>query len=520
MKYCKLFLSLILILVFSCTPKSEPGNDLALRKYHDPSFGLTASLPVDWLMCNVPGGQFVRGLPLKDPTNLIIWTYKNRSVEDIRLYLEERGGVIHQTEIGKHVTSVLHWIRYRGVARSDSNLTVEFALATHHEATHLVLLVAQKSEVDGLVESVLIPAVESFIPGPPDPPTSVLAVTPPEPDYWPTEGWRMASPESQDMDPEKLQSMLALIRREKIPLDSLTLVRHGYVVLDEYFAPYEAKDLHELHSATKSVTSALLGIALYDAQVAENKGLSIQTPVLDVFSSRHADFTDRRKRAMTLEHLLTMTAGLDWTEWGAAYESGTGNDLVRMIESAPDWTQYILDRPMVADPGTTFLYNSGASHLLSAVVTELSGKPAATLAEERLFTPLGIHDYEWTIGPEGVTAGWANLRVHPTDLARIGLLYLQRGKWDGEQIIPTDWVESSTTDHVPDPFYEYGYQWWLDLADGYAFMAGRFGQVAIVAPKQDMVIVFTSHLQDTVSDVGVSRWLAERFILPSVELNT
>jgi CubicO group peptidase (beta-lactamase class C family) len=211
-----------------------------------------------------------------------------------------------------------------------------------------------------------------------------------------------------------------------------------------------------------------------------------------------------------------MTAGLQWVEWGAAYEPGTGNDLVLMIETAPDWTKYILDRPMAAEPGTTFLYNSGASHLLSAVVTELSGKPAAEFAVERLFNPLGIHEFEWATGPEGVTTGWANLRLHPKNLAKIGLLYLQHGAWDREQIVPAEWVEESTADHVPDPAYEYGYQWWLDGADGYAFMAGRFGQVAIVAPKQDMVIVFTSHLPDTVSDVGVTRWLAEKFILASV----
>jgi CubicO group peptidase (beta-lactamase class C family) len=101
------------------------------------------------------------------------------------------------------------------------------------------------------------------------------------------------------------------------------------------------------------------------------------------------------------------------------------------------------------------------------------------------------------------------------DLARIGFLYLHRGSWNGQQIVPADWVEASTTDQVSDPAYEYGYQWWLDLTDGYAFMAGRFGQVAIVAPRQDMVIVFMSHLPDTVSDIGVTRWLAEKFILPA-----
>ena len=520
MKHCKLFLTLILLSFYGCMPKPETGDKLELHTYHDPSFGWTASLPLDWFMCNVPGGQFVRDIPSKDPIRLILWTYKDRSIQDILMELETSGGVVNQTESGQRATPALNWRRYHGDARSDSNLAVEFALATNDGNTHLALLVAKQPEVNTLVESVLLPAVDSFVPGPADPPVSVLAVTPARLDYWPTQGWRTASPESQGLDPEKLQSMLGRIHSEAIPLDSLTIVRHGYIVLDESFPPFGKNDLHELHSATKSVTSALVGIALHDAQLAGNQGVSVNTPALEVFALRRAAYTDSRKRAMTLEHLLTMTAGLDWMEWGAAYEPGTGNDLVQMIETAPDWTQYILDRPMVADPGTTFLYNSGSSYLLSAVVTELSGKPAADFADERLFAPLGIQDYEWPAGPEGVTMGWGNLRVHPKDLARIGLLYLQRGNWDGKQIVPADWVEASTTDQVPDPFYEYGYQWWLDLVDGYAFMAGRFGQVAIVAPKQDMVIVFTSHLPDTVSDVGVTRWLAEKFILSSVESDT
>lgn len=111
---------------------------------------------------------------------------------------------------------------------------------------------------------------------------------------------------------------------------------------------------------------------------------------------------------------------------------------------------------------------------------------------------------------------FAQMRMHPQDPAKIGLLYLQHDMWDGQQIIPAEWVEASTVDQVLDPMYESGHQWWLDRADGYTFMAGRFGKVAIVAPRQDMVIVFTSHLPGTVSDVGVARWLAERFILPSV----
>lgn len=518
MKRGLLFLILIAFSwLYGCAPAPEQNVAQKLHAYHDSGFGWTASVPEDWFMCNVPGGQFVRGLPLTDPTRLFFWTYNNRSVDDIRAELESSGGVINQTQVAEIAASSLRWIRYRGEARTDKKLNVEFVLAADGRNTHLVALLARRSELESLVESVLLPAVESFVPGSPDAPTSVLKVAPSEPDYWPTQGWRKASLESQGMDSEQMDSMLALIRREAIPLDSLTIVRHGYIVLDETYPPFKAEDLHELHSATKSITSALVGIALRDAQIEGGETVSVQTPLLDFFPSYQIANLDERKQAMTLEHVLAMTSGLDWKEWGTAYESGTGNDLVMMIESSQDWTQYVLNRPMAADPGTAFLYNSGGSHVLSAVVTRLSGMPAADLATERLFTPLGIHDFEWSHSPDGTTAGWANLRMHPKDLARIGLLYLHRGKWDGEQIVPAEWVEASTTDHVPEPEYEYGYQWWLDVADNYAFMAGRFGQVMIVAPQQDLVIVFTAHLPDTVSDVGVTRWLAEKFILPAAE---
>lgn len=511
-----LLVSLIQLLLSGCKPGLPSAAGPELRTYRDSGFGWTAALPVDWYMCDVPSGQFIRDLPLIDPTRLILWTYTQRTKDEIRVELDELGGVMNQNQIGKRNTPALEWEIYHGDARSDPNLKVEFAIGADGKDAHLILLVARQAEIDALVQSVLLPAVDSFAPGPPDPPVSILAITPPKPDYWPTQGWRTASPESQGMEEKQLDAMLDLIQREEIPLDSLTIVRHGYIIMDETFPPFDKDELHELHSATKSITSALVGISLHDAKLAGVDAPSVNTPMLDLLQSRRAANMGERKQRMTLGDVLTMTAGLEWVEWGAAYEPGTGNDLVLMIETASDWTQYILDRPMAAEPGTTFLYNSGASHLLSAVVTELSGRPAAEFAVERLFNPLGIHEFEWAISPEGITAGWANLRLHPQDLAKIGLLYLQHGAWDREQIVPAEWVEQSTADQVSDPAYEYGYQWWLDSADGYAFMAGRFGQVAIVAPKQDMVIVFTSHLPDTVSDVGVTRWLAEKFIFASV----
>ena len=352
----------------------------------------------------------------------------------------------------------------------------------------------------------------------------MLATAPPVPSYWPTAGWRTASPASQGMDGKRLDAMLAEIRSAKLPIDSVTVVRHGRVVLDSSFGrfasgklgePYASGRLHELQSATKSVTSMLLGIAL---QEKAETGITMKTPVLRLGASLPSyqvpKHTDARKRAMTIENLLTMQSGLAWKEAGYAYTPGSGNDLMTMF-TTKNWTDYVIDRPMATQPGRRFVYNTGASHLVSGVITILTGRPAAALAAKRLFAPLGIRQYKWLTAPEGVTAGGFGLQLQPRDLAKLAFLYLHHGRWDGRQIVPAAWVEQSTTDQVADPKYEYGYLWWLDRADGYAYMAGLYGQLAVVDPGKDLVVVITAHFPGTVDGNSVNRRLLETYILPA-----
>jgi CubicO group peptidase (beta-lactamase class C family) len=359
---------------------------------------------------------------------------------------------------------------------------------------------------------------------PPGQPGSVLAVEPPVPSYWPTAGWRTASPASQGMDGKRLDAVLAEIRRAKLPIDSVTVIRHGRVVLDSSLGrfasgklgePYASGSLHELQSATKSVTSMLLGIAL---EGKAETGITVKTPVLRLGSSLPSyqvpKHTDARKRALTIEDLLTMQSGLAWREAGYAYTPGSSNDLMRMLETK-SWTDYVIDRPMATQPGTRFLYNTGASHLVSGVITILTGRPAATLAAKRLFAPLGIRRYTWLTAPEGVTAGGFGLQLQPRDLAKLAFLYLHHGRWNGRRIVPAAWVEQSTTDQVADPKYEYGYLWWLDRAGGYAYMAGLYGQLAVVDPGKDIVAVITAHFPGTVDANSVNRRLLETYILPA-----
>jgi CubicO group peptidase (beta-lactamase class C family) len=316
--------------------------------------------------------------------------------------------------------------------------------------------------------------------------------------------------------------MLAEIRSTKLPIDSVTVVRHGRVVLDSSFGrfvsgklgePYASGRLHELQSATKSVTSMLLAIALHENA---ETGITVKTPLLRLAAARHyiAKHSDARKRAMTIEDLLTMQSGLAWRESGYAYTPGSGNDLMAMLKTK-NWTNFVVDRPMATQPGTAFVYNSGAAHVVSGVISILSDRPAAALAAKRLFGPLGIRQYKWLVAPEGVNAGGFGLQLQPRDLAKLAFLYLHHGRWDGRQIVPAAWVEQSTADQVADPRYEYGYLWWLDRADGYAYMAGLYGQLAVVDPGKDLVAVITSHLPGKVDASSVTRRLLETYVLPA-----
>ncbi len=257
----------------------------------------------------------------------------------------------------------------------------------------------------------------------------------------------------------------------------------------------------------------LLGIAL---QQKAATGITVKTPVLRLAAARHyvPKHTDARKRAMTIEDLLTMQSGLAWRESGYAYTPGSGNDVMTMF-TTKSWTNYVIDRPMAAQPGTAFVYDSGTSHLVSGVISILTGRPASALAAKRLFAPLGIRHYQWLTAPEGVNAGGFGLQLQPRDLAKLAFLYLHHGRWDGRQIVPAAWVEQSATDHVADPQYEYGYLWWLDRADGYAYMSGLYGQTAVVDPGNDLVAVITAHLPGTVDASSVTRWLLETYILPA-----
>ncbi len=308
------------------------------------------------------------------------------------------------------------------------------------------------------------------------------------PDYWPTSGWRKSSPEMQGMSSAKLNEMMQYIRQQAIGIDSVVVVRNGYVVMEEYPRPllYGPQNPHPLYSVTKSFSSALIGIAIKEGFID-----GVQHKVLDFFPNRTFANMDSRKEAITLEHLLTMTSGLPWDEWTYPY-GDPRNDATAMMLS-PDPVQFVLDRPMVSIPGTTWVYNGGGSHLLSAIVNETTSTDTEEFARERLFSPLGISNLFWGRDPfQHLPWGFMGMSLTPLDMAKFGYLYLNNGTWEGQQIIPTEWVTESTRPHYSAwPGWRYGYQWWIGPASNVFVARGYMGQNIIVAPDYNMVVVFT-----------------------------
>jgi CubicO group peptidase (beta-lactamase class C family) len=317
--------------------------------------------------------------------------------------------------------------------------------------------------------------------------------------YWPTDGWRTATPESQGIDAALLSKLAEEIEARHVPLHSLLIIRNGYLISETYYQSYGPETKHDVWSVTKSVVATLVGIAARNGDIGD-----LQTPLADLFPGRVGPEADPDKAAITLEQLLTMTSGLDWVE-----SDPTFGQLYR----SRDWVRFMLDLPMARKPGAEFSYCSGCSHLLSAIVAETTGENPEALARRELFEPLGIRDYVWETDPSGLPIGGWGLRLTPRDMAKLGLLYLRQGMWDGRQIIRSDWVLQATRRHTStDGDLGYGYQWWT-YPRWNAFAAlGRDGQTIWVAPDYDLIVVTTAATagHDPIFD------LIDRFIMPTV----
>jgi CubicO group peptidase (beta-lactamase class C family) len=338
-------------------------------------------------------------------------------------------------------------------------------------------------------------------------PTTPTPTQPGLPPYWPTEGWRTAPPEKLRMNPDRLEQMMAFIDEHAIAIDSVLVVRDGYIAFEAYRNGYDQHKPHHIQSATKSFTSTLIGIALRQGLIE-----SVDQKLVEFFPDRDIGNMDARKAKLTLENLLTMSDGMDWHEWDYPY-SDKRNTLGQMWVSR-DAVQHVLDRPMARDPGEVWAYNSGTSILLGGIIEQATGGDVLSFAREYLFDPLGIGYVLWqkTTGNHYHTDG--GLFLTPRDMARLGYLMLNNGTWDGREIVSQEWVARASNAHYQTSIgYGYGYQWWTLPGTNVYAATGHYEQKIYIIPEADMVVVFTGNVPDAAPHP--TDGLLARYILPA-----
>lgn len=340
------------------------------------------------------------------------------------------------------------------------------------------------------------------------------------PDYWPTQHWRTADPESKGLDADVLSKMGREIEVRFRSVNAFLIVKDGYLVFERYFGAVGPEDKHLVASVTKSFVSALIGIAIDRGYIE-----GVDQPVLDFFPEYTPGVGDHLKRQITLQHLLTMTAGFKWPNGRRANEQ-----LISRLRRSKDWVNFILELPVQERSLGKYQYNSAASHLLSAIITRSTGQCAQEFAAEHLFEPVGIEpppstilqnysqeevfrkkDGGWPKDPQGNNIGGWGLMLKPRDMARFGYLYLRQGHWEGRQVVQNNWIADSITPHTAG----YGYQWWLrKIQDVFVYSAvGQGGQHIFCVPQQDIVVVVTSTMGARWRD----RWLLmEKYVIPAV----
>lgn len=334
---------------------------------------------------------------------------------------------------------------------------------------------------------------------------------------WPTKGWAESTPAAEGLDPAPLEAFdRELASGKNGYVDSMLVIGHGKVVYEKtydhsaeyarlfagkgepgiynYYDPgwhpyYKGTKLHTMQSVSKSVTSALVGIA-----IGEGKLPGVDAKAMPYFGAFRIPPDPRRDR-MTIADILTMRTGIRWDEESTDYTDPRNNCAV--MEGKDDWVRYVLEQPMAEDPGKVFVYDSGATELLSYLIWKATGKQADDYAKEHLFGPLGI-EYYWKRTPTGLADTEGGLYLSPRDLAKIGYLYLHGGVWDGRRILPQGWVEASTRPLTAtnERGYEYGYQWWVmpkgaGLSHAGYNAWGYGGQLLLVVPDLDLIAVFT-----------------------------
>ena len=341
------------------------------------------------------------------------------------------------------------------------------------------------------------------------------------------DGWVVAAPADVGLDSARLSGLDALLRQwPKRNVHAVLIVRRGKLVFERYFrgrvrhwmewsepVQFSPETKHDIRSISKSITSLLIGIA-----VNEDSFPPLTSSVVDYFPE-YADLRTTKNARINFQHLLTMSHGLRWDE-SRGWKSQGNNE--RQLLEAKDPYRYVLEQRMALPPGVSFNYCGGATSLLAAALAKAVGKRIDVFAAEKLFEPLGITDVEW-LSFTGSTelAAFAGLRLRPRDLAKLGQLMVDDGRWNGNQIVPASWIRESTKPRMNTDGHGalyYGYQWWLgrsllgghDLTWTAGFGSG--GQRLFIMPQLDLVVVVNAFDHQ----YSIPLAILNRFVLPAV----
>ena len=305
-----------------------------------------------------------------------------------------------------------------------------------------------------------------------------------------------STPEAQGVASEGVLAFLDALGQSKHEFHSFMLLRHGHVVAEGWWRPYRSEAPHMMYSLSKSFTSTAVGLA-----VAE-KRLTVNDRVVSFFPGELPETVSENLAALRVKDLLTMSVG-------------HAKDSTGSLWAEENWVRKFLSLPIEHPPGTVFLYNSGATYMLSAIVQRLTGQKLVDYLQPRLFGPLGIAGISWETCPRGINTGGWGLKIQTEGVAKFAELYLQKGKWDGKQLLPAAWVEEATTFKIqqPSPDLErakkesdwhqgYCYQFWRCRHNGFRG-DGAFGQYAVVMPEQDAVLALTSETSNMQGELNL-----------------
>jgi CubicO group peptidase (beta-lactamase class C family) len=345
--------------------------------------------------------------------------------------------------------------------------------------------------------------------------------------------WQTGAPGEAGFAPDLAERLDELVRAGRAPqLHGLVVARHGRLVLEHYgvgedftwgdslgtvhFAP---DTLHDIRSVTKSIVSLLYGAALGRGQAP-----APHEPLLRHFPEYHDLAADPRRARLTVEHALTMTLGLRWNE-DLPYTSAANSEIA--MELAADRYRFVLEQPVVEEPGRRWRYSGGASALVGRLIAAGTGLPLQEFARTALFEPLGITAFEWMAGADKVASAASGLRLRPRDLARIGQLVLEGGSWAGREVVPATWLEAALQPRVQiAEDLAYGYQWYLGSTPAageagrglrWAGGMGNGGQRLIVVPELELVVAICAGGYDSADQGATPLAILQELILPGIE---